>query len=257
MDNAFFAMIVGAINVDSVTKAQSRYYAFTAQHPSENEYGPEGRRRTRVDYIGKLWADAEPPQVDDIVHVCGPWLPHPTPYIHASQFAIMNRGPIPDSFDAPLPIVILLGKVLAWDAERGAITLQTAEYDRNATKRVTFEVVVFRRGKLFANAPEPRVGSVILAHGPVAEQMDVSSKWAIKAMGINYLPITPGTGGSGTVPDTPTKKRKYERKNKFGSNIIVDDADELSGSEAPIAGPSTPGPIRSSARTSGKDRSLN
>ncbi|KAK0520045.1 hypothetical protein OC834_007178 [Tilletia horrida] len=269
--SAYTITLTGPINIDTVVKKEGRFFGITAQCPSVVGYGHRGDKHS-VDFSGRIWCDDDPPQVNDIVQVSCTLLPYATPQLHIEKCAVLCRGELPANFDAPYPIVNVLGQVLAWDAAEMVITLQTGDWDHQTKRRVTVEMLVYRRGRQWANRPEPRVGTIIMARGPIYHQTDVSAKWAIAADAIQPLPVSADAGASGSAPNTPAKKRKYERKNMYSSGSgegsgTTSGAGEGSGAveededDGPNAAPSTaadePTTPTATRVSKGKQRALN
>ncbi|KAE8219196.1 hypothetical protein CF319_g7067 [Tilletia indica] len=244
MEQGYFIRIIGPVNIDQITKGPAKFYDFEAQHPSGVPYGPDSTI-SRVDYQGKLWADDEPPKAEDVVHINAVLIPYAKPIIHIKSYSILCRGDLPSNFDAALPTIITLGQVTAYNTKTKACTLHTGDYNHKENKRITVDLIVYLTGKQFIHTPDPRVGSIMLATGSMYHQLDISAKWAIAADAVHYLPLTGAATGSN--PGTPTKKRKYERKNTFGSGVDTKGADDQ---DVEAAEPATP----SSSRTAGKTR---
>ncbi|KAK0524182.1 hypothetical protein OC835_006012 [Tilletia horrida] len=177
--SAYTITLTGPINIDTVIKKEGRFFGITAQCPSVVGYGHRGDKHS-VDFNGRIWCAVRRRPTS------GTLLPYATPQLHIEKCAVLCRGELPANFDAPYPIVSVLGQVLAWDAAEIVITLQTGDWD----------------------------------HQP--------------------FPVSADAGASDSAPNTPAKKRKYERKNMCssgsgeGSGAIEEDEDD-----GPNAAPNT------------------
>ncbi|KAL9936289.1 hypothetical protein V8E36_005131, partial [Tilletia maclaganii] len=239
-----FISIIGPVNIDAASKAEGKHYAISAQAPTVVPFGRTNDKDS-IEFEGKVWVEADPPQVNDVVHISGTLLPYASPRLHVEHLCTLIRGELPDNFEPACPTVCCLGQVIKWERVGGVITLKTAEYDHALKKRVIVELLVYRHGPRWANAPEPREGSLLIVRGPIYHQLDVSSKWALNADSISILPATGAATGSSTSSDGPkTPKRVYKRKHIFdggdGLNTDADDADDNNRPE-PSSSPSASG----------------
>ncbi|KAE8214846.1 hypothetical protein CF327_g1776 [Tilletia walkeri] len=210
--------------VDSIVRAKAgRTYEIECQHPRMVPGGPD-LKLTTIDYKMTLYTTEEPPQAGDVIHISGALIPTPEPFISASSFSVLFRGPLPDSFDPPCPTVVWVGSVVDVNEGEGWFRMRFVEYDRRKTARVPTQGIVEKMGRLWENAPAVRKDSIVVVRGTIKAVTDITSLFTITAEAIQFLPMS---GGGAAGPSTPVKKRKYERKNLYNSSTqAAEDAED-------------------------------